>query len=356
MAFQTGTASDRGDLLVKWYNFLQANGWTADVDFASASQSPAYGVIHRTIDNASPLGSDPINEVNLYAGHSLSSDGEIIWQIPMVGYTSGDPVNGGVRVATTNALYDTVLTGTIHQPMANFPTSPFDRYWFFAGDYYAHGVVEWSTGFFRHFGMGQLIKAGKYIGGEYYMGQFRNQGIFHIDSPSSTSNNDPWDGRCLSSQPSMIVHAYNVDGSPLHPAWSSSPLTIWHAVYYQAVASRGTDKDGVTRGALYMDGSRSALRVNIMEMGFASWSGFRPMWPINVYSQYSGDTPDTHRPIGSVPNVRAISMQGDLNGGDEFTVGADTWIAFPNARKTQTLLFDDVETSGLFGVAYKKVV
>jgi hypothetical protein len=355
MAFQTGTASDRGDLLVKWFNFLQANGWTADVDFASAAQSPAYGIIQRKIDNASPLGSDPLNEVNLHCGFSLSSDGAIIWAIPMDDYTSGDPVNGGVRVATSTAAYDTTYSGTIHLVAMNLVTEPYDNYWFFESDYYAHMVVEYSTGFYRHFGMGQLVRAGKYWGGEYYMGTYRQQSATHIDSMASTQNNDPWDGRSFNTDGGFVLRARNIDGSAIHPSLSQSPVTMWHANYYQEVSTRGTDTDGVTRGALFLDGAHSGPRGPIAEMGLAAWSGHRPMWPINVFHQYAGDTPDTWRLLGAVPDVRAITMQGDLQGGDEFTIGADTWVAFPTIRKRETLVFDDTEQSGLLGVAYKKV-
>jgi len=93
MSFQTGTSSSTGDLLVKLFNFLQANGWTADVDYTSASMSPSFGVIKRQLS--------PLSDLNLYAGFAgLASDINII---PLRDYSSGDPSNA-VEVATAGAM------------------------------------------------------------------------------------------------------------------------------------------------------------------------------------------------------------------------------------------------------------
>ena len=79
------------------------------------------------------------------------------------------------------------------------------------------------------------------------------------------------------------------------------------------------------------------------------------MFPIHVWAKYSGSNPDNYTPLGTQPDIRTMSMEGDLQPGDEFTIGPDTWVAFPVANKRVTFVADDTEQSGLLGVAYKKV-
>jgi len=142
MSFETGTASDIGDLLVKWFNFLQANGWTADVDWVTSGQSPSWGIIRRG-NSQSP---EDENSVNLQCAFAVAdfdaTDGENMNMIPMRGYSSGDPEDA-VEVATSTARYGKI-SGSSHIK-TNFPAEPFENYWFFESDFYAHAVVEYSS-------------------------------------------------------------------------------------------------------------------------------------------------------------------------------------------------------------------
>jgi hypothetical protein len=357
MSFEKGTATGIGDLLVKWFNFLQANGWTADIDFASASQSPAYGIIQRKV-NLSP---EDETTVNLHAGFGVggihSTSGPTMPMIPMRDYVSGDPEDG-VEVGSapsTNAWNS--VTGNFHL-LTNFPTDPFDNYWFFESDYYAHAVVEWSTGHYRHFGMGQLNKIGKWFGGEYYYGGFWDQSNAQIDSIISSAHHVGLSHNNLGSAGSAILYGKLLGGGPFPDvAGRQSPESAWHCGVTSGDTGSGvgTDGDSRDRGGIMVNCARSGYHYYLMGLGLVPFNQYRPMHPITVYTYYSGSNPDNCNPIGVQPDVRAISLEGSLEGGDEFTVGADTWVAFPCSRKQNIKTTDDVEQSGYLGYAYKKV-
>ena len=358
MSFETGTASSVGDLLVKWFNFLQANGWTADVDYAVDGQSPAYGVIQRkdSKSGASPIDSDALNYVNLhvaFVNSGTDADGDIMGIIPMRDYTSGEPVGGGVEVATTTSVY----TSANHMG-TNFPSTPFEKYWFFESDFYAHAVVEYNTGFFRHFGMGSLNKIGKWQGGEYYYGHLWQQNTSFIDSILFGGHYVGLDTNTTQTDRGPKVYGKLIDGSPFPDvAGRQSPETAWHSLHETGEAGTGigTDADNRDRGAIFGNGPRSGPHTTLFGLGQVPFNGYRPLFPITLFTFYTGVNPDNIVPLGVQPDVRCISMEGDLQPGEEFTIGSDTWVAFPLTRKLSPPVLDDTEQTGFLGLAYKKV-
>lgn len=362
MSFETGTASSVGDLLVKWFNFLQANGWTADVDYATAGQSPAFGIIHRqdSKSGASPIGSDAQNEVNLYCGMGVgdsNTNGDNLITIPMRGYVSGDPEDG-IEVGTSSARWGQVSGAQNIQ--TNFATTPFENYWFFESDFYAHAVVEVATGIFRHFGMGSLVKIGRWWGGEYYYGSLWNQGTSFIDSALYNNHTVGLDGAVNNNQIGAHMYGRQIDKVTPFPdlVGRQSPESGWHVFLStgESGTGAGTDADGRDKGALSGMGPRFGAHHTLFQNGFSKFNGFRPMYPIFVSTWYTGSTPDNFYPLGFQPDVRTISMEGNLLPGDEFTIGTDTWVAFPVSRRREIFVADDTEYSGLMGIAYKKVL
>jgi hypothetical protein len=354
MSFQTGSATSVGDLLTKWFNFLQANGWTADLDYTSDGQSPHYGIINRqgSKSGSSPLDGDLTNYVNLYCGFS-NLNGTDLLMFPSRGYTSGDPRNGAIEGVQSNNY-----TSTTNSLQTNFPTAPFENYWFFESDFYAHAVVEYSAGFFRHFGMGSVNKYGKYLGGEYYYGTYWSQGAFTIDAPLSTSHYPPFDnGHSFGSVGTKFYgKLLNGQAFPFIQG-RQSPDSAWFSATSTADNGSGvtTDNDGRDVGNLRCDGPRGGKHYTIYHIAQSTFNGYRPMFPITL-SVTRNQTPDPVYFVGSVPDMRSISMKGNLLPGDEFTIGTDTWIAFPLVRRSAIVLSDDTETTGLMGIAYKKVL
>lgn len=360
MSFETGTATSVGDLLVKWFNFLQTNGWTADLDFATAGQSPAYGIINRqdSKSGASPIDSDLTNYVNLYCGFAVGdsdTNGDHLMMIPMRDYSSGAPQNA-VEVATSTLAYNSLASRS--HLKTNFPTTPFETYWFFESDFYAHAVVEVSSGIFRHFGMGSLSKVGKWQGGEYYYGSFWNQSGSFIENALYNGHTVGLDANPNLANFTARIYGKLLDGQAFPDLQGrQSPESAWHC--FSAIGESGGgvtfDADNRDVGALTGMGPRYGAHHTLFQNGFSKFNGFRPMYPIFVNTWYTASNPDNMYPLGFQPDVRSISMEGSLLPGDEFTIGTDTWVAFPVARRREIKVFDDTEYSGFLGLAYKKV-
>jgi hypothetical protein len=362
MAFEQGTATGRGDLLVKWFNFLQTNGWTADVDYAVDGQSPSFGVIHRqgSKSGASPIDSDNQNYVNLYAGWAVADtdvdDGAMINIIPMRGYVSGAPQNA-IEVGTSIGTY-TTIAGNTHIK-TGFPTTPFENYWFFESDFYAHAVVEVSSGIFRHMGMGSLSKIGRWYGGEYYYGTYWDRGTSTIESLLTSIHSVALDGQSSGAVHSAHLYGKQIDGVTAFPdlAGRQSPESAWHMLRNtpETGLGAGADADGRDKGTIHGNTTRRGPHQSLVMNGYSKFNGYRPMFPIYLSAWYGGVTPDNIYPLGFQPDVRLISMEGNLLPADEFTIGTDTWIAFPFVRRRDTKVLDNTEYSGFLGLAYKKV-
>ena len=357
MSYETGASSGRGDLFVKWFNFLQANGWTADVDWVSSSQSPSFGIINRKVNTASP---EDQNTVNLHcafvkAGTDPGGGGlDITNMIPMREYTSGSP-----ELESTGGTQPFDRQSASYHVLGNWPELTFEQYWFFESDYYAHAVVEYKTGFFRHFGMGQLNKIGKWIGGEYYYNGYWSQSVSTIDDPLNASHRILMDGLNTQVQAAPIMYGKLIDGQPFpHLQGRNSPDSFWHAMNQNgdAGAGSGEDNNRNDRGGLTGNGARGGMNALLQHLGQIGFNGYRPMHPITLFSYYSFGAPDDLNPLGTMPDVRYISMEGALSAGDEFTVGSDTWKVFPVCRKRPVKVLDNTEQSLSMGIAYKKVL
>ncbi|MDX1488564.1 MAG: hypothetical protein R3268_10210, partial [Acidiferrobacterales bacterium] len=73
-----------------------------------------------------------------------------------------------------------------------------------------------------------------------------------------------------------------------------------------------------------------------------------PLYPLNVYYRPPSPSTDIY-PLLQMPDVRGINIRHYV-GGDEITVGADTWTVFPTREKGQ-----GTNATAYQGIAYKKV-
>ena len=347
MSFETGTATSRGDLIAKWFNFLQANGWTADVDYAADPSSPAWGIIQRKV-NLSP---EDETTCNLHCGFvpfngsdGFAAQGYCLNMIPMRDYVSGEPQDA-VDVPTEGTTPFTTTSGNRHM-VTLFPTAgPYERYWFFESDYYAHAVVETTVGFFRHFGMGQLSKIGRWFGGEYYYGSYP----LNVANAKYTFNTIGLDPIYATTQGAPCVYGRKLNGDAFPGIFGrDSPPSHWYAM-----GTEGDVQDQRVRGQLTGNGCRGGTHAMLMKTHVSDFNGFRGMWPIFVAHWHTTPVPDQIYPLGFQPDVRSVSVAGAIEGGEEILSGADTWLVFPAHRKSATPIAG--EWSGVFGLAYKKV-
>lgn len=351
MAYETGTASSPGDLLVKLFDFCAANGWTINDDISSAAQSPGYGNIYKA--------SSPESEYQQWVGFAWDANNLRLWGYR--GYTSGPPT---IQADSHSLAADDNYTsfGILYGPVVNFPIGgPFDAYHFFGGPRYVHVVVEWSAGLYRHFGFGQLVKAGRWQGGEYIYGHFVNQGTTDIDIPSSNDHDMGIDGyyNTNTSHARFTMWGKQIDGTPFPElVGRNSPDSQWHQEGQDAGSGAGpsgglSDVNGSDKGALIVWGPRGNGWAPVSGMGFSHFDGYRPLFPHHVFTHYTGSNPDIWRLLGTIPDQRYIGLD-QLDPVTEFNIGADTWITFPVIRKLNPSGLD-IEGSYNWGRAYKKV-
>lgn len=324
MSYQTGTPSDVNDLLDKLRLFLVANGWTINGWLTA------------------PGGTGKVLHVSK-AGNFFT------WFSDPIPSDAADP-GPFVRVLI-HTSYDAAKNGLPDQPGAaaymarsNNMRGPMQAYHFFAGTGkdgpYVHVVVETEPGAFRHMGMGVLHKMGSYDGGQYGYGT-----AWYFGLPA------------YSYDPNSGYHSVPFDDGGFGPGSSYSSGTIVRADY-GGISPRyhqmgGSDAVNMPRGragwrtAEGFDDNRGMIDA-AYSGGASVLTGRAPLFPlplaVNRGSALWSD-------IGYPTDVRFVRMAA-IEAGEEYTIGTDTWVVFPVARKNGAV---GQMNSGDQGFAYRKV-
>lgn len=349
MAYETGAATSPGDLLANLFDFAESNGFTIDSDIASAGQSPQHGHIS-CVDS-------PETEKLISLGFSFDDDH--IRLHPDRGWTgSGDPDD------QIDMAGDSAYTSNSGWPRASDITGPHTAYHFFcdnevspASPSYIHVVVEYDPGFYRHFGFGRMVKFGKWIGGEYYYGTTWDQGAA-IDDAETGSHITPFDSRQSTIEDQGCrIFGLKMDGTAFDGLKDTSPCARWHTTagrYTNTTQSgNGVDGNGADIGGLIANCWREPMQPHFFANGINTFNNFRPLIPIAIYSDEGVSDPGTTRFLGTIPDMRSVSMR-NLNPGQSISVGGDTWLVFPLIRKGD-FSGTDTEFSKNWGFAYKQV-
>lgn len=329
---EQGTASSIADLFTKLSTFAVAAGWTQDFaasdrlllhkgicfpSFRWASSSPTCAGIYQALAFVNS-GTDPGNHTN---------------------------DSGQGAVSGTDA---TILAGR-SVPLVN-SSMP---YWFFTSGSadYVHVVVQVAAGDFRHFGFGNLTKAGTWTGGEYSYGwRYKQSGGIGSNAITldSTMLLDAISGSVVGGgglpntmQPfASCVHAESLPNEGGSSKW---------ALAWGGGVPSSNDRGGNAR--VFMQGG---LRGGMAQVAFHRYNGslvtgLVAMIPVNVWYRDPVNTTRWYR-MGQMPDVRQVRMDAFV-GGQEVTVSTDTWIVFPAKALTT---FGAANTRSL-GVAYLKV-
>lgn len=325
MAYETGTASSIADLFTKLSTFAQANGWTENhsasdrlflsrnnvyVAFRWATSSPAHVGIYQALGFINSA-TDP--------GNQTSDSGQ------------------GAIGSTDAVLDDGRNVRLVNSTM---------RYWFFEDDYYIHAVAEAITGTFRHFGFGELVKLGTWTGGEYAYGDK----VTTVNNALATTDTASFllDGRAgfaaggsrTAIQP--YVASLHCESMPGQAAASK-----WGLVWSGSTPSAG-DRGGNAR-VFVLGGFRSGMiATSFARFSASATNGLLPMYPIQLFYRNSTNA----YPVGYMKDVRGVNIKNFL-GGDEITVGADTWVLFPSLQKGSTA--GTYGSTRNQGIAYRKV-
>lgn len=323
--FETGQATNIADLFSKLTTFAVAAGWTNDhsasdrlfltrsgvsVAFRWSTTSPTCaGVYHHTAFISS--GTDPGNHTN---------------------------DSGQGAISGTNA---TLLTGR-HVALVNSTMT----YWFFESDVsgvnYLHAVVEIAALQYVHFGFGDLVKHGTWTGGQYSYGQ-RVSGAQAISGAIDSDASYLLDGlgTGATSLPFLgVVHAESLPNQTASGKWG---------VCWSGGLSAGNDRGGTAR-EFFVGGYRAGPTQYLFNrFGGSDVSGITPLTSIEVW--YRNRSLARWHPLGVMPDCRSFNIEF-WSGGQEVTIGGDTWIVFPASQKSESAATN--QTLNL-AVAYKKV-
>lgn len=322
MSYQTGNALDVNDLLDKWRIFLLAEGWLLDYwgdrvgGFGKALQLHQGGKYFSWFSETT-------------VGADASMPGPWIRGIMHTSYgTQGSTTQPGSPGATVGA---------------NRLTGPMQAYHFFAGagkdGPYAYIVIEVEPGTFRHIGMGTLDKMGAYTGGDFVFASHWYYSPQTVSDALSGWHGMPFDdvsfGIYQSQSASSIVRADYGGTSPRYHHLQNGDNTTfprgrggWRAYTFAAEAN-GTIKLPFLSAASVLTGRAPLL----------------PLWV--AVNRGSGLWSD----VGLPPDMRFVRMD-NMEPGQEYTLGTDTWVVFPVARKNGA---NGLANSSIYGYAYRKV-
>jgi len=318
MSYQTGTATDPEDLMTQLNTFLTGTpGWTANL-FSAANNRAVWSK----------------------AGVSALLAAQ--WDSSAIGMGMIQAFVGDVT-PTNQTGYEFTNDSITANRHINQAAGPYPSYHFFEDDDYIHVVVEISTGIYRHFGFGQSIKLGDWVGGMYSYGQYWDQSVANIDNPLTTIHNGALSG-------ANSTNATRTDG--VHA--QGLPDQVGSTKYLRASSNQSTDDDAAVVGQFFPAGWSDGQNIHFMSAQDSQLNGFKPLIPIPFYQWYTPSAPDNARLMGYYPDVRTVNLEG-LNPAQEITVGSDTWVVFPITRKGNNGLSFDQEQSYNFGLAYKKV-
>jgi hypothetical protein len=331
MAYEAGVPSSIEDLVTKLFTFATANGWTQD----ELDLTNNYGTLHYTSGATSIYVSfrwdtSPSTDLAIY--QSLG------WTTSLQPHQQPNDSGNGDTTTPINA----------ERRVTFLTPGPYTQYYFFSAEtdpFYFYAVVEITSGVFRHFGFGALIKMGNWTGGEFAYGHVWSQNAAQIDDPSGASHAFLLD--CIGGS-SDIAGTVHIEGMP-----GQGGTERWGCTGSFTGGTAGTDTAGVTRRSL-MGGSRGGFwGYYMLWFPYSTLNAYKPLVEIPVIWRDTSTAPDTWQWLGVMPDVALINIR-NLNAGDEITLGAETWKVFPWVRKQ--FLQNDTEETRNAGVAYRKQV
>lgn len=358
--FINEATSSLADFLTKLDAFLTTSGggnpaWTAeDVDGLGNSLDTSTGewAISKTDsatgehcevafqwDTGSP------NNLGIYQYNSGSGPGNYNNANSPWAQT-GDSGNGAA--STT----DSTLATSRYVPIGNSPI----QYWAFAGDTYAHIVVEVSSGEYRHFGFGVLDVFNDWTGGAYAYGWRYQTAPGASDAHAlEVRSTHLLDGRCSDSGGTTMsdfaatIRCVNLPNQPASGLWAVHSGSI--------VAGYGQDRQGTPRDrVLFSGGFRQSPEAGLFGLHVGTiTAGNLQTYPIVSYyiDENDGVGDDPVYPMGLMRDVRGISLKY-FEAQQTVEIGGDTWHIFPSKNRVAGSGATVQGSTGFQGIAYKE--
>ena len=279
MAYETGAAADRHDLLAKLKTFLQTAGWSVNLHAADGASGWR---LHVAKDGVfANLRSTSGSGEALSSGWSSSLQG--LGSYGSTGFDAGlawDNQPGAPRTSS-NAMRGVTLSEA---------TGALPAYWFFAHETSVDVFVEVAVGQIRSLHWGNLVKFGDYAGGMYFGGSGRYNHATTFSLPFVTTT----------------AFAYLEDTD--------------HANGWYNFNTARAIMPPLPSGTTSTDGFLSTILQSAISLG-----GVTPLLPL-----YFATGSPNFWPLGYAPHLRVV-RRDYLTVGAEIDLGDETWMVFPIA-------------------------
>lgn len=293
---------DLDDLMTQWTTFAVANGWILDdLDTVVAPGGEAAihkgGIFGQWIWDTS--------QARLFHFQSLSYDGS----------SPGlNPDDSGPFGAITSQQRATVIVNT--SGIADFFQGTEN------GSEFLICVAEESPGLFRMWMLGDLIKVGDWTGGEFLVTQswpMHNSVSADQDAPFDSRNKTLFDGLHGDGNQGCTLHMEGVHSQPVGQKWGGMGSS----------AAAASSRSNVTRAILEGPGRDGPWFQSLNWLEAQPNTGFVPLQPYPVHYRTGGQW----TLLGFAPGIRGLRITF-ISPQEEFTLGADTWKAYPWVKKS----------------------
>lgn len=309
--YETGTASDRIDLIDRIRNAAESLGWQ---------------IVRWELDTDG----EPLDG---WLAISRPGDGSVVYHMMPSGVS--DIVMRGSTGYNPTAAWGAQPGGQSADTVTNLIAGPYHAYHIYATQDYIHVVIEAEPGRHRHLGVGVIERYGSWSGGEYVCGTYWDQGIYQ-DSPDAEYHACPMDALTSSSRASTL----RVDIDGLGSQWRSVTRSFGAGTVH-----------GVLRGVA----ADNSIMARLYHATPTTITGIAQLIPIMPLIGRVGDN-TRMSPAGHVRDMRYVSMRY-IQPGEIIMIGTDEWQVWPVVRRVDQVINDDAtEQSGYYGIAYRRVI
>lgn len=348
MAYQTGSATDLGDLLSKLDTFLTSTpsstilgGYTQDdFDDGASVASEGFAAWHKGSTGSGLwismkwVANAPNNlSIHQALGHTPSND---------PGDHPDDSGNG------FNGSFGNDTNLGSERCINDIGDGPFPSYHFF-GDAtldYVHVVVEISSESYRHFGWGNLEKFNDWTGGEYCYGHHADEAL---GSSAVDTGADPlFDAINAGTSGSTARRGTTIHAEGL-PHQGASEKWLHHAGGLTSDEDVDHQDTAGEHKRIAFGGYRGGPLAPLAQFRSDIATGHIPMTPLAIFTRDFAN--DFCYFLGTVPDIRQIDIF-NFAPGQEVTIGSDVWVLFPQVRRTEDNI---IGRTYYAGIAYKKL-
>lgn len=338
MSFETGTPSNMNDLMTKLSTFAVANSWVQDQYTAESGATDGKLSLHHTnVFVHFAWNSSESPHIGMYQSLGFISAGTNIWQ------HTDDSGNGKDEAPNVGSGWNSQVDR--NRFIKGIGSGPYTSYAFHEGnatEEYIHIVLEYSPGIFRHFGFGEIEKTWDWTGGEYCYAHTQAESN-PANQPAILCSNGGTSTSDAERHPTL--HIESAPGEPGTSKWGVF-------ANFSTLSSSFNDRAGNNQIKVVGGCPGGPIGQVFNSLPSNSGDGFLPLTPNAIWYIDITPSPDNIYLLGFQPDVRSLNMKS-LSPKAEITIGSDTWIVYPHARKQNTGSTDE---SRNLGIAYLKNV